>query len=266
MDVIFELQQGGSFSIEVGFFDTVLEIKEKIQKYQAIPISNQTLIFNGNVLQDNHYVGQCQIHQNSHIQLNIVSPEPNKAIVSPEPNKAIVEIDNLSMSKTIQVNIKTPKSKFYVPVKMDVNDTIGELKEKIKELKDEAIIDEIVLHSNGIELQDHKPLRDYEFSNNSEVDVSFRGSQKLDIMVLTRCGTKTIPVEVNDLDNVGELRKELERLQKMIPFPLPQEGYFFIYEQDVMNENRSFRWHNVGQGDTIEIFNGTVTSMEPDHP
>jgi hypothetical protein len=42
MDVIFEPLRGRPFSIEVGFFDSVLEIKEKIQKYQAIPITKQT--------------------------------------------------------------------------------------------------------------------------------------------------------------------------------------------------------------------------------
>ncbi|KAE7995492.1 hypothetical protein FH972_000276 [Carpinus fangiana] len=253
MEVIFELQGGNQFTIEVGYFDTVLEIKEKIQKYQAIPISKQTLLFNGNVLQDNHNVGQCEILENSHIQVIIVSHEPNKA-------KAMVGIDNLSMPKKIQVYIKTPTSKFHVPLKMDVNDTIGQLKEKIKEM--EAVpIDQLVIHSNGIQLQDHKSLRDYEFLNNSELDVSFKGPKKLRITVLTRCGTKRIPVEVNESDNVGELRNELERLQKMILFPLPHEGYFFIYKQDVMDDDMSFRWHNVRPGDTIEIFNGTVTTM-----
>ncbi|KAF3569021.1 hypothetical protein DY000_02010915 [Brassica cretica] len=32
MDLIFETQRGSSFSIEVGYFDTVLEIKGKIEK------------------------------------------------------------------------------------------------------------------------------------------------------------------------------------------------------------------------------------------
>ncbi|KAL0423313.1 UNVERIFIED_CONTAM: hypothetical protein Sradi_0866100 [Sesamum radiatum] len=39
MDVIFQPSRGSPFYIEVGYFDTVLEIKEKIQKDQSIPIS-----------------------------------------------------------------------------------------------------------------------------------------------------------------------------------------------------------------------------------
>ncbi|XP_059440382.1 ubiquitin domain-containing protein 7SL RNA2-like [Corylus avellana] len=266
MDVIFEPPRGRPFSIEVGYFDTVLEIKEKIQKYQAIPISNQTLIFNGNVLQDNRDVEHCDILQSSHIQL----------IISPEFDKAAVEIESLSLLKNskVQLNIKTPTSKFHAPLEMDINNTIGQLKEKTQKMED-LPINRLMIHSSGTELQDHRSLRDYDLSDNSNLDVSFKGSptnstaarpgptmagsKKLKLMVLAKCGTKKIPIEVNASDNVGELRKELQKLQQRLHFHLPHEGYFFIYEQNVMDDDRSFRWHHVGQGDTIEIFNGSVT-------
>ncbi|THU61614.1 hypothetical protein C4D60_Mb07t25180 [Musa balbisiana] len=78
-------------------------------------------------------------------------------------------------------------------------------------------------------------------------------------MVLPKCGTKKVPVDVNASDNVSELRKELQRLYGVFNFHLPTDGYFFIYKQNVMDEDKSFRWHDVKQGDTIEIFNGSVT-------
>jgi hypothetical protein len=194
MDVIFEPQTGSPFSIEVGFFDTVLEIKEKIQKYQAIPISKQTLIFNGNVLQDNHNIEHCEILQGSHIQL----------IVSPDSDIAAIEILE---SSSIDVGFKG-------------------------------------LPTNPIVARSRPTMAP---------------PKKLKLTVLTRCGTKKIPVEMNVSDNVEELRKELEKLQQRLHFPLPEEGYFFIHKQNVMDEDQSFWWHHVGQGDTIEIFNGTVT-------
>jgi len=55
------------------------------------------------------------------------------------------------------------------------------------------------------------------------------------------------------------LRNELEKLQQRVNFQLPPEGYFFIYKQNVMEERESFLWHNVRNGDSIEIFNGSVT-------
>ncbi|XWS19463.1 hypothetical protein CRYUN_Cryun31cG0018300 [Craigia yunnanensis] len=263
MDVIFETQRGRPFSIEIGFFDTVLEIKEKVQKYQGIPILSQTLVFNGQILQDERDVESCEILQNSRIQL----------LVTPEPDKPQVNIEQSSPFKKIQLNINIPSSKASVPLEMDVNDTVSRLKEKIHEMEP-VPVNSLVVQSSGAELQDHRSLRDCELTDNTEIDVNIRpspagsgtgsgtattSSKRLKLMVLPKCGTKKISVEVNASDNVGELRKELQKLHQLLHFHLPQEGYFFIYKQNVMDDDRSFRWHQVAQGDTIEIFNGSVT-------
>ncbi|KAJ4703194.1 putative Ubiquitin [Melia azedarach] len=269
MDVIFEPKRGKEFSIEVGFFDTVLEIKEKIQKYQGIPIPKQTLVFNGQVLQDERDVEQCEILQNSRIQL----------LIAPDSDKPQVKIDQSSPSKKIHLKINIPSSKTLLPLDMDANDTVLRLKEKIHEMEP-IPVNRLVVQSSGAELQDHRSLHDCELIDNAEVDINVRpsptalgaasggtnstttsttGSKKLKLMVLTKCGTKKIPVEMNATDNVGELRKELQKLHQRFHFHLPQDGYFFIYKQNVMDDDRSFRWHHVGQGDTIEIFNGSVT-------
>ncbi|XP_028070454.1 ubiquitin domain-containing protein 7SL RNA1-like [Camellia sinensis] len=187
MDVFFEPTKGRPFSIEVGYFDTVLEIKEKIQKDQGIPISKQTLIFNGQVLDEEINVHFSQILDRSRIQL-VITPESEKLVTkreeSPQPSPT---------------------------------------------------------------------------TSSSTGSGNTSNSKKLRVMVLTKCGTRKIPVEVNAGDNVGELRKELQKLHQRLHIHLPSEGYFFIYRQNVMDEDRSFRWHHVGQGDTIEIFSGSVT-------
>ncbi|KAJ1388335.1 Ubiquitin-like domain superfamily [Sesbania bispinosa] len=196
MDVIFEVQRGSTFSIEVGFFDTVLEIKEKVQKYQGIPISKQTLIFNNQVLQDDSDVWKCEILQNSRIQL-IVAPGSTDKVV---------------------INVKQEESSPLHPPKFNL------------------ITPPTTSVSGG----------------------NVGGSKKLKLTVLVKSGTDKIPVEVNAYDNVGELRKELQKLHQRLQFHLPQDDYFFIYKQNVMDDDRSFRWHHVGQGDTIEVFNDSA--------
>ncbi|CDY71939.1 BnaCnng75210D, partial [Brassica napus] len=96
-------------------------------------------------------------------------------------------------------------------------------------------------------------------SNSTEPILNGQDLPKLRVMVLPKNGTMKIPVEVNASDNVGELRKELVKVQQRFQISLPQEGYFFIYKQNVMEDDRSFRWHRVDHGDTIEIFNGSVS-------
>lgn len=260
MDVIFEPQRGRPFSIEVGFFDTVKEIKEKIQKYRGIPTSRQTLVFKSQVLQDERDIEYCEILQNSHIQL-FINPEMNIKESPPSPKKKI------------HLNIKFPSSKSHAALEVDVNDAILHVKEKIHEIDQSVQMNNSTLHCNGNDLQDHLTVGESELLDNCEIEVIVRNSsqtmagatapannKKLRVMVLTKCGTRKIPVEMNAGDNVGELRRELQRLQQVMNnFTLPPEGYFFIYRQNVMDEDRSFRWHHVGQGDTIEIFNGSVT-------
>ncbi|XP_030514329.1 ubiquitin domain-containing protein 7SL RNA1-like [Rhodamnia argentea] len=262
MDVIFEPQRGRPFSIEVGFFDTVQDIKEKIQKYQGIPMTTQTLIFNGQVLPDERDVEHCEILQNSHVQLVVVDA------ASPQnPSKA--EEPSPSPSTKLQLNVKSASLKARISVEIDASNTVARLKDKIHEIEG-VPTGHLALQVNGMELQDHQSVGECELSDNAEVEVSMKqcspttsaapmSSKKLRVMVLPKCGTKRIAVEVSGSDNVGELRKELQKLQKSDQLHLPQEGYFFIYKQNVMDEDRSFRWHHVAQGDTIEIFNGSVT-------
>lgn len=135
MDVIFEPQRGRSFSIEVGFFDTVLEIKEKVQKYQGIPVARQTLVFKGRVLQDEQDIEYCELLQDSHVQL-LVAPEPDKTQVKPQIH---VEQPSPVASNKIQLKINIPSSKTCVPLEIDVNDTILRLKEKIHEMENVPI-------------------------------------------------------------------------------------------------------------------------------
>ena len=60
-------------------------------------------------------------------------------------------------------------------------------------------------------------------------------------------------VDVNASDNVGELRKELEKMQQKYQLDLPAEGYFFMHKERVLVDDKSFSMNRVANGDTIEI-------------
>ncbi|KAI4298640.1 hypothetical protein L6164_032174 [Bauhinia variegata] len=232
--------------MEVGYWDTALKIKEKIQMCTGIPVSNQKLIYFGQVLPDDHDVDKCAIINDSHIDL-------------------IVHSGYVKQPPVIRLQLKTgPRSGVHLPV--DVKDNVLWLKERLQKSEGKAV-DKLVIHATGAELCDQQLLG--EVPDNCEIDVSFRqypatagirwAKNKVEVTLWSyRCGTK-IPVEVNGRDKVGKLRKEVERLQKLIEFNLPEDGYFFIHKQDVMEEDKSFFWHGVSENDTIEIFPGRVT-------
>ncbi|CAI9758125.1 unnamed protein product [Fraxinus pennsylvanica] len=181
MDIHLHPSRGIPFSIEVGYFDTVMEIKEKIRKVKGIPISLQTLVFKGNVLQNQLNVHYSDILDQSHIQLLIAG--------------------EFSRTK-IQLLVNILGSDCLLVLEMDVKETIQTLKEIIHRIKGIPVT-RLVIHANGIELQDSKSLQDCELRHKSKVDVSFRlsstttssgnvgsGPRKLKINALTRCELK----------------------------------------------------------------------------
>ncbi|XP_057469404.1 ubiquitin-like protein-NEDD8-like protein RUB3 [Actinidia eriantha] len=262
MDLYFKPTMGEPFEMEVGYFDTVLEIKEKVEKAKGIPVSKQTLIFNGQPLPDDLNVQDSTILHRSILQLLLPCNEPQSHHGSAE----------------FKLVLKTPSSN--VDIGIDSNDTIRRIKERMHEIED-IPVHRLVIRLNNHELMDEKFVRDYEIRAGSEIEIevidsppmsspvsppmsspvsigSDRG-RKIIVAVVTMRGTKKILVEVKGWDNVGVLRKELERLAPRLGIQLPAEGYFFIHKQNVMVEERTFFWHMVENGDTIEIFPGRVS-------
>ncbi|KAG9445452.1 hypothetical protein H6P81_016792 [Aristolochia fimbriata] len=273
MDVFFVISKDERFSIEVGYFDTVLAMKEKIQKYQGLPVASQTLVFNGQIMSDKRDTEYYEVLQGSEIHL-IVKPESSKVPVQSTTTTPGEESSVPSPVFQVQVKIQD-SSKRQFQLKLEPGDTVGRLKERIQE--SEGIpTNRFSVFLGNVELQDQSlSIGECGVSEHSEITVAAakQGSnyaggaaptngsspKKMRIMVQPKCGTKKIPVEVGPNDKVRELRKELQRLHHHLQFHLPQDGYFFIYKQNVMEDDQSFRWHDVRQGDTIEIFNGSVT-------
>ncbi|XP_051147329.1 uncharacterized protein LOC127262609 [Andrographis paniculata] len=257
MDLVFDPKSGSQFLIEAGFFDTILEIKEKIEKERGIPVPNQTLIFKGNVLPDD-----LNIHHSDIVDFSCI--------------RLLLPGDEHASPSNIRLLLKMPASKTPDAVEMDISDTVANLKEKINKMEG-VPTNRLSIRANGVELADQKTMQDCELSHNSDVEVVVRPPppppipaclpRMLKVFVLSSDGKGKVSVEVNPSDNAGELRKKLvamkaeeeEEVEEM-ELDLPPDGFFFIHKQNVMDDDKSFRWHGVHQGDIIEIFGGSVSS------
>jgi len=131
MDIVFETERGVSFTIEIGYFDTVLEIKEKIQKYRDVPISDQTLVFNGKTLEDDGNTETSYICHNSRMRLVLESDREN----SPEKSKDKAEEQQSPVHKKTQLLCKLPTSKSHLSVEVDLNDSVLKLKERLQDIE-----------------------------------------------------------------------------------------------------------------------------------
>ncbi|KAL2324352.1 hypothetical protein Fmac_023410 [Flemingia macrophylla] len=178
----------------------------------------------------------------------------------------------------VTLNFKVPNSNYRIPIEAELNDTVLHLKEKIvarEEIMPGVPVERIVLESawTRMMLFDNQILKDSAVSINGEIDVFVKPSPavagdekvKVKVKVLPMLAREKIDIEVSVSDNVAVLREELNKLHRTLRFrlPLPEDGgYFFIHRKWVMHEEKSFQWHGVSDGDTIETFDGCAREYD----
>lgn len=210
MDVILDVLGGNSFSIEVGPFDTVLHVKEKVQKIHHIPVSYQTFVFHGEILPDDLQLSRSQLRRGYRINLlvtapdfqNLAPPPPPLPLGTPEfpPSSHLNPLadycDQLFGSSTqvmpmpsnrnvfqelmpppmrMTLKVKVPTILDRIPIEMECEDTVRKLKEKILALDNlrGIPVERIALqsHSARVELLNHQVLQDCcSVLENNEID------------------------------------------------------------------------------------------------
>ncbi|KAL2995859.1 hypothetical protein AAZX31_10G239500 [Glycine max] len=306
MDVILDVLGGNSFSIEVGPFDTVLHVKEKVQKIHHIPVSYQTFVFHGEILPDDLQLSRSQLRRGYRINLlvtapdfqNLAPPPPPLPLGTPEfpPSSHLNPLadycDQLFGSSTqvmpmpsnrnvfqelmpppmrMTLKVKVPTILDRIPIEMECEDTVRKLKEKILALDNlrGIPVERIALqsHSARVELLNHQVLQDCcSVPENNEIDVVVK-PQKLAVTVMPMLTGMKILIKVNPADNVAALRQELNECRKAFRFRLPENGgYFFVHKQKVLREEESFQFHGIRQGDTIETIDGFITDAVAQNP
>ncbi|KAH1140022.1 hypothetical protein GYH30_029080 [Glycine max] len=287
MDVILDVLGGNSFSIEVGPFDTVLHVKEKVQKIHHIPVSYQTFVFHGEILPDDLQLSRSQLRRGYRINLlvtapdfqNLAPPPPPLPLGTPEfpPSSHLNPLadycDQLFGSSTqvmpmpsnrnvfqelmpppmrMTLKVKVPTILDRIPIEMECEDTVRKLKEKILALDNlrGIPVERIALqsHSARVELLNHQVLQDCcSVPENNEIDVVVK-PQKLAVTVMPMHTGMKILIKVNPADNVAALRQELNECRKAFRFRLPENGgYFFVHKQKVLREEESFQFHGIRQ-------------------
>lgn len=195
MDVTFVCSSGEApFKMEVGFFDTVVDIKHKLQGRNGWPAASLSLFHDG---------------------VTLVEDDAGGGVTE---RYGVVE-----------------GSVIHVALDGDGDDRRPRQKEKKDGTRRPA-----KARRDGVAAPAPKPLR---------------------VTVVSRCGAGRVEVAVRARGAVSALRGELERgASSGSGFPLPPDGgYFFIHEQSVMDEARSFEWHGVAAGDEVVVFEGSVT-------
>ncbi|KAG6474300.1 hypothetical protein ZIOFF_068226 [Zingiber officinale] len=271
MDVTFYTDDGDKgFVVEIGFFDTVAEIKEKVQFFAGYPVASQKLVFNGQELRDDADTERCGILHNSSVQI----------LVASDPSCAKEEDDGDALDQTVKVNVVVSRSSPDRRLSLEASacDTVHRLKARIGDLEG-IMMQGLALHrqgegeeeEEGEELLDHHTLSDYMAAGEVEVTVHtaarpplsgiatpapadpYSRSLRLVVRPMFRpAPTKKMLTTVNPSRKVNDLGRVM---REKFGVHWPSEGCFlFVRNHVAMDEGKSFRWHGVEEDETIEIF------------
>ncbi|VYS61667.1 unnamed protein product [Arabidopsis thaliana] len=265
MNVYIDTETGSSFSITIDFGETVLEIKEKIEKSQGIPVSKQILYLDGKALEDDLHKIDYMILFESRLLLRI-SPDadPNQSNEQTEQSKQIDDkkqefcgIQDSSESKKITRVMARRVHNIYSSLpaysldellgpKYSATVAVGGRTNQVVQPTEQASTSgtakEVLRDSDS-------PVEKKIKTNPMKFTVHVKPYQE---------DTKMIHVEVNADDNVEELRKELVKMQERGELNLPHEAFHLVSSELPLTETKSFKWNRVADGDTIEIIRRLV--------
>ncbi|KAF0889912.1 hypothetical protein E2562_033887 [Oryza meyeriana var. granulata] len=282
MDVTFETAAGRRFTVEIWYLSTVRRIKEYVLRQEGIPVESQRLFLAGAELDDDGDTERYSILQGSTVLLLL--PGDGAA------PSAAGGGGGGTTTTTVRVVVNAPAALAgrggAVTVEVDAAAcTVARLKEMVHESTDGALpAARVALMFGKVEMEDGRAVAEYVppgaaadgtvvvsavvrpapsasatspgAVNNKRQPLQQQAPPRVTVNV--KWGAKAAAVEVSDLLVVKDLRAELGGAAAHLALP-KDGGYFFIYKQNVMEEDRTLRWHDVKNGDTIEIFNGRVT-------
>ena len=142
------------FEILVNSNDRVRTIKDKIKEVEGIPPDQMRLIFGGALLEDEHFISDYNITDNSKIHI-------------------VLKLrDGMSM-KTNLINIRINHKGNCFIIKVDPLLSIKKLKIQIEQLTKIPVSQQILLCNAYCLKDDNKNLKDYSIGENSQIIVSF---------------------------------------------------------------------------------------------
>ncbi|OVA06050.1 Ubiquitin domain [Macleaya cordata] len=161
------------------------------------------------------------------------------------PSSSSKPVANTSKINT-QLVLDLPSLNTQFSLDMDITDTVGQLKQRICEVKG-IPVRQIGLLFSGTELvDDNLMLFDYGLFLFSHEVIVFIKAASPPLSSISGC--------INSANKGTLKRLKLKRIQ----FHLPTGEYYFFYKRTLMDEDRTFKWHNVRQGGTIEIYGGSL--------
>ncbi|CAM8994934.1 unnamed protein product [Rhodiola kirilowii] len=249
MDISIRAHHNLDIRLEISHFDTVADIKQKLQSLTGIAAFRQTLFFNNALLQETSDVAGCNLFDNSRVRLLIRQPAFIKS--PPDP--------------VFKILIRNPISKRHFVTETTLDSAVSNLKQTVVE-SSLVSADLFTLFLFGKEMDETaSSLRGVSGIERGDAVVEMvlvYGGGRNNCMPGTTAKVTVALVPVNLKVTVtvtlshcfGELRREMERLRKEKKVELPENWMFVYRKEKVLIENAaSFEEFKVVDDDVIHI-------------
>ena len=148
-----------------------------------------------------------------------------------------------------------------ITLEVDSSDTIGNLKEKIKDKKGFPAEEQLLFFQSKTQLKDDRTVSDYNIQNKSTVKLSLQ-IYRLEVTILTE-GRRPVTLEVNATDSILELKR---KIQDVTGVPLKKQCLSFA-GIELENERTIFAYNIQNKSSInlvvkIEVYLVTPLSQE----
>lgn len=212
---------GRVISLSVHPSDTVKSVKAKLTEREGIPPDLQHLIFAGRELEDEEKLCDCNIQQESALQLSV------------------------GVNETMTIFVKTFTGK-VISLEVGTSETVESVKSKI-EAREGVPSEQQCLIFRGLELEDADQLSKYNIQQQSALQVSIRPEETMTVYAKTFMG-QVIALEVGTRDTVESLKAKIQAKEG-----IPPEQQHLIFSGRELEDGHLLNEYDVRQESALQL-------------